>query len=42
MERLQFGIIADGGRTGQTDFKAYGNNRIGISGCMVLRAVTAI
>ena len=36
MERLQFGIIADGGRTGQKDFKAYGNNRIGISGCMVL------
>lgn len=36
MERLQIGIIANGGRTGQTDFKAYGNNRIGISGCMVL------
>ncbi|MBR3616863.1 MAG: helix-turn-helix transcriptional regulator [Bacteroidaceae bacterium] len=36
MERLQIGIIAEGGRTGQTDFKAYGNNRIGISGCMVL------
>jgi len=36
MERLQIGIIANGGRTGQTDFKAYGNNRIGISGCMIL------
>ncbi len=36
MERLQIGIVADGGQTGQTDFKAYGNNRIGISGCMVL------
>lgn len=36
MERLQIGIVAEGGRTGQTDFKAYGNNRIGISGCMVL------
>lgn len=36
MERLQIGITADGGKTGQTDFKAYGNNRIVISGCMVL------
>ncbi len=36
MERLQIGIVADGGKTGQTDFKAYSNNRIGISGCMVL------
>ena len=36
MERLQIGIVADGGKTGQTDFKAYGSNRIGISGCMVL------
>ena len=36
MERLQIGITADGGKTGQTDFKAYGNNRITISGCMVL------
>ena len=36
MERLQIGIVADGGKTGQTDFKAYGNNRITISGCMVL------
>jgi len=36
MERLQIGIIANGGRTGQTDFKAYGSNRMGISGCMVL------
>lgn len=36
MERLQTGIVADGGKTGQTDFNAYGNNRIGISGCMVL------
>ncbi|MBQ2884939.1 MAG: hypothetical protein IJE43_14370 [Alphaproteobacteria bacterium] len=36
MKRLQIGIVAEGGRTGQTDFKAYGNNRIGISGCMVL------
>ena len=36
MDNLQIGMIADGGRTGQTDFKAYGSNRIGISGCMVL------
>lgn len=36
MERLRIGIVADGGKTGQTDFKAYGSNRIGISGCMVL------
>lgn len=36
MERLQIGIVADGGKTGQTDFKVYGNNRITISGCMVL------
>ncbi len=36
MERLQIGIVPDGGKTGLTDFKAYGNNRIGISGCMVL------
>lgn len=36
MERLLIGIVTEGGRTGQTDFKAYGNNRIGISGCMVL------
>lgn len=36
MERLHIGIITDGGRTGKTNFKAYGNNRIRISGCMVL------
>jgi len=36
MERLQIGITADGGKTGQTDFKVYGNNRITISGCIVL------
>lgn len=36
MESLQIGIVPDGGKTGQTDFKIYGNNRIGISGCMIL------
>lgn len=36
MDNFQIGMIADGGKTGQTDFKAYGSNRIGISGCMVL------
>lgn len=33
---LQIGIVADGGTTGTTDFKAYGNSLIGISGFMVL------
>lgn len=32
---LQIGIVPEGGKTGQTDFKAYGNSLIGISGCMV-------
>lgn len=36
MERLHIGIVADGGKIGETDFKAYDNNRIGINGCMVL------
>lgn len=36
MEQIQIGLIADGGRTGHTDFKAYGSNRIAISGCMVV------
>ncbi|MBR3613208.1 MAG: hypothetical protein IKL54_07930, partial [Bacteroidaceae bacterium] len=36
MNRNQVGIVAEGGSTGQTDLKEYGNNRIGISGCMVL------
>ena len=36
MARLQIDVVTDGGKTGQTDFKTYGNNRIGISGCMVL------
>lgn len=36
MERFQIGIVAEGGRTGQTDFKTYGSNLVGISGCVVL------
>lgn len=36
MNRNQVGIVANGGTTGQTDFKAYGSNLVGISGCMVL------
>lgn len=36
MEQAQIGIIANGGKTGLTDFKAYESNRIMISGCMVL------
>ena len=36
MSRNQVGIVANGGTTGQTDFKAYGSNLVGISGCMVL------
>lgn len=36
MNRNQVGIVACGGTTGKTDFKAYGNNLVGISGCMVL------
>lgn len=36
MEISQIGIIDNGGKTGKTDFKSYGNNRISISGCMVL------
>jgi len=35
-EALKIGIAADGGKVGQTDFRAYGNNPIAISGCMVL------
>lgn len=36
MNVAQVGIVADGGATGQTDFKACGSNRIAVSGCMVL------
>ena len=36
MNRYQVGIVANGGTTGQTDFKAYESNLVGISGCMVL------
>ena len=36
MNRYQVGIVANGGTTGQTDFKAYGSNLVGINGCMVL------
>lgn len=32
----QIGIIIEGGVTGQTDLKSYGNSRIGISGAMLL------
>lgn len=36
MDRLQIGIVAEGGRVGRTNFKAYESTLIGISGCMVL------
>lgn len=36
MDNLQIGVIDKGGITGTTNFKAYGSNLIGISGCMVL------
>lgn len=36
MNVAQVGVVADGGATGQTDFKACGSNRIAVSGCMVL------
>lgn len=36
MNKYQVGIVANGGTTGQSDFKAYGSNLVGISGCMVL------
>ena len=36
MNRYQVGTVANGGTTGQTDFKAYESNLVGISGCMVL------
>lgn len=32
----QIGIVEDGGRAGKTNFETYGNNRIDISGCMLL------
>lgn len=35
-ELQHIGVVAKGGTTGQSDFKIYGNNLIGISGCMVL------
>lgn len=35
-ETLQIGVVAHGATTGQSNFKAYGNSLITISGCMVL------
>lgn len=36
MYKEQIGIVTEGGRSGETDFKAYESNLIGISGCLVI------
>lgn len=36
MHKEQIGIVAEGGRCGETDFKACESNLIGISGCLVI------
>lgn len=36
MHKEQIGMVSEGGRSGETDFKAYGSNLIGISGCLVI------